>query len=54
MDTIVCLKRVPDTETRVRLSEGATAIEPEGVKYIMSPYDEYALEAITPTLDRDA
>ena len=45
MDIIVCLKRVPDTETRVRLSEGATAIEPEGVKYIMSPYDEYALEA---------
>ena len=45
MDIIVCLKRVPDTETRVRFSEGSTVIEPEGIKYIVSPYDEFALEA---------
>jgi len=45
LDIIVCLKRVPDTETRVRFSDGATVIEPEGVKYIVSPYDEFALEA---------
>ena len=45
MDIIVCIKRVPDTETRVRFSDGATVIEPEGVKYIVSPYDEFALEA---------
>ena len=45
MNIIVCVKRVPDTETRVRFSNGATVIEPEGVKYIVSPYDEFALEA---------
>lgn len=45
MDIIVCLKRVPDTETRVRFSEGSTVIGPEGIKYIVSPYDEFALEA---------
>ena len=45
MDIIVCVKRVPDTETRIRFSDGATVIETEGVKYIMSPYDEIALEA---------
>ena len=45
MDILVCVKRVPDTETRVRFSDGATVIEPEGVKYIISPYDEIALEA---------
>jgi electron transfer flavoprotein beta subunit len=45
LDIIVCVKRVPDTETRVRVSDGATAIETEGVKYILSPYDEFALEA---------
>ena len=45
LDIIVCVKRVPDTETRVRFSDGATVIEPEGVKYIVSPYDEFALEA---------
>jgi len=45
LDIIVCVKRVPDTETRVRFSDGATEIELEGVKYIVSPYDEFALEA---------
>lgn len=45
MDVIVCVKRVPDTETRIRIGEGGTAIDPTGVKYILSPYDEYAVEA---------
>lgn len=45
MDVIVCVKRVPDTETRIKLGEGAVAIDPTGVKFIMSPYDEYAVEA---------
>ena len=51
MDTIVCIKRVPDTETRVRFSDGATVIEPEGLKYIVSPYDEFALEAALRTTE---
>ncbi len=45
LNVIVCVKRVPDTETRIRIGEGATAIDPTGVKFIMSPYDEYAVEA---------
>ena len=45
LDIIVCVKRVPDTETRVRFSDGARMIDSEGVKYIVSPYDEFALEA---------
>ncbi len=45
MDIIICMKRVPDTETRVRFSDGATAIDRDGVKFILSPYDEFALEA---------
>ena len=45
MDVIVCVKRVPDTETRIKIGEGATAIDPTGVKFIMSPYDEFAVEA---------
>lgn len=46
MDIIVCIKRVPDTETRVRFAEGDTVIDPGSVsKYVMSPYDEFALEA---------
>ena len=45
MDVIVCVKRVPDSEARIRIGEGAAAIDPTGVKYVMSPYDEYAVEA---------
>jgi electron transfer flavoprotein beta subunit len=51
LDTIVCIKRTPDTEARVRVGEGGTAIEAGGVKYIVSPYDEFALEAALRTRD---
>ncbi|MGE0159454.1 MAG: electron transfer flavoprotein beta subunit/FixA family protein [Gemmatimonadales bacterium] len=44
MQIIVCLKRVPDTETRVRVDPSGVRIDPTGVKYAISPYDEYALE----------
>lgn len=43
MDVIVCVKRVPDTETRIRIGDGG-AVDPAGIKFIMSPYDEYAVE----------
>lgn len=45
MDIIVCVKRVPDTETRIRIAEDGTSIDPSGVKFIISPYDEFAIEA---------
>ena len=45
MDVIVCVKRVPDTETRIKISDDGAAIDPTGVKYILSPYDEFAVEA---------
>ena len=47
--SIVCVKQVPDTETRIRIAEGGTEIDPSGVKYILSPYDEIALEAALQT-----
>jgi len=42
--TIVCLKRVPDTETRIRIDASGVRIDTAGVKYVISPYDEYAIE----------
>lgn len=45
MNIIVCIKRTPDTETRIRIAEDGTSIDPSGVKYIVSPYDEFAVEA---------
>lgn len=45
MDSIVCIKRVPDTEARIRIADDGRSIDPSGVKFIMSPYDEFAVEA---------
>ncbi|MDE2652674.1 MAG: electron transfer flavoprotein subunit beta/FixA family protein [Gemmatimonadota bacterium] len=45
MNITVCVKRVPDTETRIRISPGGADIERDGVKYVPSPYDEFAVEA---------
>ena len=51
MNVIVCVKRVPDTETRIKIGDGGTAIDPTGVKYIVSPYDEFAVEAALRTIE---
>ncbi|MCK5448128.1 MAG: electron transfer flavoprotein beta subunit/FixA family protein, partial [Gemmatimonadetes bacterium] len=45
MRTIVCIKRVPDSEARVRISADGRGIDPSGMKFAMNPYDEIALEA---------
>jgi electron transfer flavoprotein beta subunit len=42
MNSIVCLKEVPDTETRIEIQDGRVA--DEGVQYVVNPYDEVALE----------
>lgn len=44
MKIIVIIKRVPDTETQVKLGPDGKTIDPAGVVYIMNPYDEYAVE----------
>ena len=45
MNSIVCVKRVPDTEARIRISGDGKTIDPGGVKWVMNPYDEFAVEA---------
>ena len=45
MNITVCVKRVPDTATRVRIAPDGRDIEKDGVKYVLSPYDEFAVEA---------
>lgn len=45
LNITVCVKRVPDTETRIRISDGGRDIVRDGVKYVLSPYDEFAIEA---------
>ena len=44
MKIIVCVKQVPDTETRIRIaSQGASIVE-QDVNWVVSPYDELAIE----------
>jgi electron transfer flavoprotein beta subunit len=40
----VCLKRVPDTTTKISIAADGKSIEESGVKFIPNPYDEFALE----------
>ncbi len=40
----MCIKRVPDSATRVRIAPDGKSIDPEGVKYVLNPYDEFAVE----------
>ncbi|MGD8794114.1 MAG: electron transfer flavoprotein subunit beta/FixA family protein [Anaerolineae bacterium] len=42
MNSIVCLKEVPDTETRIQVRDGQ--VVEEGIQYVVNPYDEFALE----------
>ena len=44
MKIAVCVKRVPDTETRIKVGGSGTGIDEAGVKFILNPYDEFAVE----------
>ena len=44
MKILVCLKQVPDTETKIKVAADGKSLDPADVKWITSPYDEYALE----------
>jgi electron transfer flavoprotein beta subunit len=40
----VCIKRVPDMETRFKIAASGTAVDEAGLKYDMSDFDGYAVE----------
>ena len=42
MNSVVCISHVPDTESRIKVS--GAKVDETGLKFIVSPYDEYALE----------
>jgi electron transfer flavoprotein beta subunit len=44
MKIIVCVKQVPDTETRIRIAPDGKGIVEQDVNWIVSPYDEFAIE----------
>ncbi len=44
MKIIVLMKQVPDTETKIQVKPGETAISTDGVTFVINPYDEFAIE----------
>ena len=44
MKIAVCIKRVPDSETRVKIAADGKSLDEAGVKFILNPYDEFAVE----------
>lgn len=44
MKILVLLKQTPDTETKIKLSPDSAKIDTADVKYIVNPYDEFAIE----------
>ncbi len=44
MNIAVCVSHVPDTATKVKVGADEKTIDPNGVTYIINPYDEIAVE----------
>jgi electron transfer flavoprotein beta subunit len=45
MKIFVGIKQVPDTETKIKLLPNAVGVDLTGVKWVVNPYDEFAIEA---------
>jgi electron transfer flavoprotein beta subunit len=44
VNVVVCLKHVPDTEAKIRIGSDGKSIISDQVKYVVNPYDEFAVE----------
>ena len=53
MNIIVCIKQVPDTETKIKLNADSSGIDTTGIKWIVSPYDEFAIEEAIRVRDKN-
>ena len=44
MKIFVCIKQVPDTNAKIKIRPDGAGIDPTGIKWIINPYDEFAVE----------
>lgn len=44
MKIAVCIKQVPDSTAKIAVKEDGMGIKEDGIKFVMSPYDEFAVE----------
>jgi len=44
LNIAVCVKQVPDTETKIKISDDKRQIDESDINFILNPYDEFAVE----------
>ena len=44
MNSVVCVKQVPDTESVIKIKPDGSDIITDDLKYVMNPYDEFGVE----------
>lgn len=54
MKILVCVKQVPDTNTKVQIKGDKSGVETTGVKWVLNPYDEFAVEEAIKLRDANA
>ncbi len=52
MNVFVLIKQVPDTETKIRIAGDKASIEKNDIKWIINPYDEFAIEEALKTKEK--
>ncbi|GAB4139444.1 MAG: electron transfer flavoprotein subunit beta/FixA family protein [Planctomycetota bacterium] len=52
MDIVVCVKRVPSTDTAIKIAGDGKSIETAGVEFVLNPYDEIAVEQALKTKEQ--
>jgi electron transfer flavoprotein beta subunit len=52
MKIAVCVSHVPDTAAKINIGSDGKALDPNGVTFIVNPYDEFAVEEALKTKEK--
>ncbi|MBI5731644.1 MAG: electron transfer flavoprotein subunit beta/FixA family protein [Ignavibacteriales bacterium] len=52
MKIAVCVSHVPDTAAKINIGSDGKALDPNGVTFIVNPYDEFAVEETLKTKEK--
>ncbi len=52
MEILVFVKRVPATDSKIKVGADGKKIDPAGVEYVLNPYDEFAVEEALKTKEK--
>src|SRR3989339_1801308 len=52
MKIAVCVSHVPDTAAKINIGSDGKTLDPNGVTFIVNPYDEFAVEEALKTKEK--